>query len=227
MYAMLSLTLAVCLLQWELHLAQAACSNARTWYNHRNPTDIATQSVETTSTRTSNSNKIKSSTNESRECQPVVDGRIELSLNGRNSTSNQSVLDENFNRNLTNIIFGNDRRNGTISSQSDPSGQYHSATTSLSATGGSDHGPFKGISTSDPKVADALGPELTINDFRDFRLEYNKYKILSSLGLLSNPETISPKIDEDLRTKLTATSALSDSSNIQSVSRKFFHILDK
>lgn len=56
---------------------------------------------------------------------------------------------------------------------------------------------------------DGIGPI----DVKSFRLEYNKYKILSSLGITANMEDIQPSpqlIDDDLRKKLTASTELAN-----------------
>lgn len=47
----------------------------------------------------------------------------------------------------------------------------------------------------------------------NFRLEFNKYKILSHLGITANPDELAPQLDEDLRTKLSATTAFTENSD--------------
>lgn len=51
---------------------------------------------------------------------------------------------------------------------------------------------------------------ITTNDLKNFRLEYNKYKILSHLGITANPDELTPRLDDHLRSKLTATTAFSN-----------------
>ena len=75
-------------------------------------------------------------------------------------------------------------------------------TTTTTSTGSSD--------ASEPATN---GPELTLNDLYSFRLEYNKYKIISHLRFPSDPSLMEPTIDVDLRNKLAASSALRDSAS--------------
>lgn len=49
------------------------------------------------------------------------------------------------------------------------------------------------------------------NEIDIFRLEFNKYKILSHLSITSNLDDIKPRIDEELRYKLITSSTLKDS----------------
>lgn len=62
-----------------------------------------------------------------------------------------------------------------------------------------------------PLFTSAPGSEhqLNSNDLNLLRVEYNKYKILSSLGLNINPE---PILDDELRYKLTASTKFSENS---------------
>ena len=65
-------------------------------------------------------------------------------------------------------------------------------------------------------------PQLNINDLNDFRLEYNKYKILSQLSITKNVDEINHEIDEDLRSKLVATNQFMDSTGHSSNVSFFF-----
>lgn len=46
--------------------------------------------------------------------------------------------------------------------------------------------------------------QVSLNDLTDFRLEYNKYKILSHLSITKNVEDMAPQVDDDLRRELTS-----------------------
>lgn len=47
------------------------------------------------------------------------------------------------------------------------------------------------------------------------RVEYNKYKILSNLGLNIDPDELEPSLDNDLRYKLTTSKMISESQIIE------------
>lgn len=45
-------------------------------------------------------------------------------------------------------------------------------------------------------------PSISQNDLENFRLEYNKYKILSHVGITANPDEMSPTANESIRSRL-------------------------
>lgn len=60
--------------------------------------------------------------------------------------------------------------------------------------------------------------DITLGDLHSFRLEYNKFRILSRVGIETDPGRIRPTIEENFREKLITTTALADQNNPASVS---------
>lgn len=56
---------------------------------------------------------------------------------------------------------------------------------------------------------------LALSDLNTFRLEYNKYKILSHLGITANTDNIASHLDDEVRSQLTSSVALVESLNTQ------------
>lgn len=57
---------------------------------------------------------------------------------------------------------------------------------------------------------------MSTKEIHEFRLEYNKYKILSHLSITGNLDEIAYDIDDGVRKQLVATTALTNPNNSSS-----------
>lgn len=57
----------------------------------------------------------------------------------------------------------------------------------------------------------ALNQQHDLENLNLLRVEYNKYKILSNLGLNIDPHKLEPNLDDDIRYKLTTSKMISES----------------
>lgn len=141
----------------------------------------------------------------------------------KSSTTNTSDYDQRIQQQIAiSDVIGNKTDMKTSQEMLSANQSIIQSTSSLASVNDF-NAPFQATSSSDPAGAKTLGQELSLNDLHSFRLEYNKYKILSHLGIGSNPDSIKPAMDDDLRSKLTTSTAMSDSANsLSSVSRIIF-----
>lgn len=64
--------------------------------------------------------------------------------------------------------------------------------------------------------------KMALNVYDRFRLEYNKYKILSHLSITGNLDDIEPRVDEELRSKLLTATRIKESLNNDSATSVSF-----
>lgn len=75
---------------------------------------------------------------------------------------------------------------------------------------GTDADQLSGLENVERSATGANNQQQHQDDLNLLRVEYNKYKILSNLGLNVDPDKLEPALDSDLRFKLTSSKIMSE-----------------